>query len=197
MTFNSADDVLTLLIHLGYLTYDFDTETTWIPNAEVQKEFLNSIEDGGWEHIMHSLQISDELLEATWHGNSERVSEIIEQVHDENTSVLQYNNENSLSCVLSLGYYSARKNYMIYRELAGGKGFADLVFIPRKGCTNHAMIVELKWKHSAETAIEQIRKKEYVNCLKDYTGEILLVGINYDKDSDKKHNCVIKNYIKK
>ncbi len=197
VTFNSADDVLTLLIHLGYLTYDFDTETTWIPNAEVQKEFLNSIEDGGWEHIMHSLQLSDELLEATWHGNSELVSEIIEQVHDENTSVLQYNNENSLSCVLSLGYYSARKNYMIYRELAGGKGFADLVFIPRKGCTNPAMIVELKWRHSAETAIEQIKKKEYVNCLKDYSGEILLVGINYDKDSEKKHTCVIENYIKK
>ncbi len=196
VTFNSADDVLTLLIHLGYLTYDFDTETAWIPNAEVQREFINSIEDGGWEHVMHSIQLSDELLEATLQGDNERVSEIVEQVHDENTSILQYNNENSLSCILSLAYYSTRKNYTIHRELAGGKGFADLVFIPRKGCTTPAMIVELKWNISAEAAIDQIKKKEYVKCLKDYSGEILLVGISYDRDAEKRHTCVIEKIHK-
>lgn len=196
VTFNSADDVLTLLIHLGYLTYDFDTETAWIPNFEVQKEFINSVEDGGWEHIMHSIQLSDELLEATLQGDTERVSEIIEQAHDENMSILQYNNENSLSCILSLAYYSARKNYTIHRELAGGKGFADLVFIPRKGCTTPAMIVELKWNISAEAAIDQIKKKQYVKCLKDYSGEILLVGISYDKDAEKRHACVIEKIQK-
>jgi len=196
VTFNSADDVLTLLIHLGYLTYDFNTETAWIPNAEVQKEFINSVEDGGWEHIMHSIQLSDELLEATLQGNTDRVSEIIEQVHDENTSILQYNNENSLSCILSLAYYSARKNYTIHRELAGGKGFADLVFIPRTGCTTPAMIVELKWNISAEAAIDQIKKKQYVKCLKDYSGEILLVGISYDKNAEKRHTCVIEKIQK-
>lgn len=198
-TFHSADDVLTLLIHLGYLTYDFDTKTTWIPNAEVQQEFINSIEDGGWEHIMHSIQLSDELLEATLQGDTERVAEIIEQVHDENTSILQYNNENSLSCILSLAYYSAKKKYTIYRELAGGKGFADLVFIPRKECSDPAMIVELKWNQSAEAAIDQIKRKEYVKCLKDYSGDILLVGINYDKeapDGAKKHSCLIEKLRK-
>ena len=198
-TFNSADDVLTLLIHLGYLTYDFDTKTTWIPNAEVQQEFINSIEDGGWEHIMHSIKLSDELLEATLQGDTERVAEIIEQVHDENTSILQYNNENSLSCILSLVYYSAKKKYTIHRELAGGKGFADLVFIPRKECSDPAMIVELKWNKSAEVAIDQIRRKEYVKCLKDYSGEILLVGINYDKeapDGAKRHSCLIEKLRK-
>ncbi len=196
VTFNSADDVLTLLIHLGYLTYDFDTETAWIPNAEVQREFINSIEDGGWEHVMHSIQLSDELLESTLQGDTDRVSEIIEQVHDENTSILQYNNENSLSCILSLAYYSARKNYTIHRELAGGKGFADLVFIPRTGCMTPAMIVELKWNISAEAAIDQIKKKQYVKCLKDYSGEILLVGISYDKDAEKRHTCMIEKIQK-
>ncbi len=198
-TFNSADDVLTLLIHLGYLTYDFDTKTTWIPNAEVQQEFINSIEDGGWEHIMHSIKLSDELLEATLQGDTERAAEIIEQVHDENTSILQYNNENSLSCILSLAYYSSKKKYTIHRELAGGKGFADLVFIPRKECSDPAMIVELKWNQSAETAIDQIKRKEYVKCLKDYSGDILLVGINYDKeapDGAKKHRCLIEKLRK-
>ena len=196
VTFNSADDVLTLLIHLGYLTYDFGTETTWIPNNEVQREFINSIEDGGWEHIMKSIRKSDELLEATINGEADVVAEMIEQAHDENTSILQYNNENSLSCILSLAYYSAKKSYVMYRELAGGKGFADLVFIPRKECQTPAFIVELKWNKSAEAAIDQIRQKKYTESLKDYSGEILLVGINYDKDAEKKHTCVIERVIK-
>ena len=196
VTFNSADDVLTLLIHLGYLTYDFGTETAWIPNNEVQREFINSIEDGGWEHIMKSIRKSDELLEATINGKADIVAEMIEQAHDENTSILKYNDENSLSCVLSLAYYSAKKSYVMYRELAGGKGFADLVFIPRKECQTPAFIVELKWNKSAEAAIDQIKQKKYSESLKDYSGEILLVGLSYDKDAEKRHTCVIEKVIK-
>ncbi|MDE6020727.1 MAG: ATP-binding protein [Ruminococcus sp.] len=198
-TFNSADDVLTLLIHLGYLTYDFYTQTVWIPNSEVQREFINSIEDGGWEPVMEAIHQSDKLLQATLQMQEEKVAEIIEEVHRQNTSIIQYNNENSLSCVLSLAYYSAKKDYVMYRELAGGDGFADLVFVPRKNCQSSAFIVELKWNQSAETAIDQIKKKKYVECLQDYTGEILLVGINYNRDSkedNKKHFCKIEN-IKK
>ena len=194
-TFNSADDVLTLLVHLGYLTFDFDTKTVWIPNSEVQREFINSIEDGGWEEVMKAIRISDELLTATLNCNEEKVAIIIEQVHRENTSILQYNNENSLSCVLSLAYYSAKKDYAMYRELPGGNGFADLVFIPRNVCQNLAFIVELKWDKSAETAIDQIKQKKYADCLKDYSGEILLVGINYDK-ADKRHTCKIEKITK-
>ena len=111
-------------------------------------------------------------------------------MNDENTSILQYNNENSLSCILSLAYYSARTNYTIHRGLAGGKGYENLVFIPRKGCQTPAVIVELKWNHSAETAIEQIKRKEYVKSLKDYSGEILMVGISYDKNAEKHHTCM-------
>ncbi|MBQ8515093.1 MAG: AAA family ATPase [Ruminococcus sp.] len=196
VTFNSADDVLTLLIHLGYLTYDFGTETAWIPNNEVQREFINSIEDGGWEHIMKSIRKSDELLEATINGEADIVAEMIEQVHDENTSILKYNDENSLSCILSLAYYSAKKSYVMYRELAGGKGFADLVFIPRKECQAPAFIVELKWNKSAEAAIDQIKQKKYTESLKDYSGEILLVGLSYDKDAEKRHTCVIERVTK-
>ena len=194
-TFNSADDVLTLSVHLGYLTFDFDTKTVWIPNSEVQREFINSIEDGGWEEVMKAIRISDELLTATLNCNEEKVAIIIEQVHRENTSILQYNNENSLSCVLSLAYYSAKKDYAMYRELPGGNGFADLVFIPRNVCQNLAFIVELKWDKSAETAIDQIKQKKYADCLKDYSGEILLVGINYDK-ADKRHTCKIEKITK-
>lgn len=191
MTFNSADDVLTLLVHLGYLTFDFDIKEVWIPNSEVRQEFINSIEDGGWEHIMNAIRQSDILLDATLQCNEEKVAEIVEQVHQDNTSILQYNDENSLFCVLSLAYYSAQKNYTIIREAPAGKGFADLVFNPRKNSSTPAFIVELKCDHSSEEAVEQIRNKNYMDCLKDYSGEIFLIGINYDKKS-KRHTCVIE-----
>ena len=190
-TFYSADDILTLLVHLGYLTFDFYTKQVWVPNSEVAQEFINSIEDGGWEEVMRSVRASDELLKATLACDGEKVAELIEQSHQDNTSILKYNDENSLSCVLSLAYYSARKSYIIERELPAGKGFADLVFKPRSNNSNPAMIVELKYDGSAESAIEQIKEKRYIDCLKNYSGEVLLVGINYDKES-KRHSCKIE-----
>ena len=196
-TFASADDVLTLLVHLGYLTYDFDTCTVHIPNQEVQKEFINCIEDGGWEPVMDAIRNSEELLNATISGDEESVAGMIEHVHQDNTSILAYNDENSLACVISLAYYSAKKDYIVYRELAGGKGFADLVFIPRRTTQTPAIVVELKWNQTVDTAIDQIKRKEYMQSLKDYRGEVLIVGINYEnKDSNredyKKHSCKIE-----
>ena len=187
-TFESADDVLTLLIHLGYLTYDFDTKTAWIPNKEVQQEFINSIQNSGFDNVMKSIRKSDKLLQYTLEQNAEKVSEMLSEVHDENTSVIQYNDENSLSCVLALAYYSAQDSYAIYRELQGGEGFADLVFVPRAGNSNPAMIIELKWNKNAGIALNQIKDKKYIKSLKDYHGKVLFVGINYDKKS-KKHEC--------
>lgn len=195
VTFAVQDDILTLLIHLGYLAYDSDTKEIFIPNHEIREQFISTVRVLGWNDVIKSLQLSDNLLQATLNMDSEKTAEIIEQVHYENTSILQYNNENSLSCVLSLAYYSAKKSYTMYRELAGGNGFADLVFIPKKGCNTPAFIVELKWNSSADTAITQIKNKNYTECLKDYSGDILLVGVNYDKSS-KKHCCLIER-IKK
>lgn len=193
-TFRSADDIFTLLVHLGYLTYDFYTKQVWIPNSEVAKEFVNSIEDGGWEEVVKAIKSSDELLKATLNCDEEKVTELIDKAHSDNTSILKYNDENSLSCVISIAYYSARKTYTIERELPAGKGYADLVFRPRKNNSNPAMIVELKYDKSAKGALEQIQKKQYTDCLKDYSGEILLVGINYDKD-DKCHICKIEKTV--
>lgn len=192
-TFNSADDVLTLLIHLGYLTYN--EGKVWIPNSEVQQEFINSIEDGGWETVMNAIRSSDELIEATINGEAEKVAEMVEKAHDENSSIIGYNNELSLSCVISLAYYSARKEYIIHRELATGKGFADIAFIPRKNTGKPAMVIELKWNKSADTAIEQIKRRQYSDKISEYSGDILLVGINYDTET-KKHECIIENITK-
>ena len=188
-TFESADDVLTLLIHLGYLTYDFDTKTAWIPNAEVRQEFINSISDtSAYQKVMQAIERSDKLLKYTLAQDGQKVAEMIAEVHSDNVSVIQYNDENSLACVLTLAYYAAQDNYAVYRELQGGEGFADLVFVPRRGNSNPAMIIELKWNKDAGIALEQIHDKGYVKCLKDYAGTVLFVGINYDKKS-KKHEC--------
>lgn len=185
------------MVHLGYLTFDFYTSEVWIPNSEVAQEFINSIEDGGWEEVMKAIKVSDELLKATLNQDEKKVAELIDQAHSNNTSILKYNNENSLSCVISLAYYSAQKNYVMHRKMPSGKVFANLVFIPRKNVATPALIIELKCDKSAETAIEQIKNRNYVDCLKDYSGEILLVGINYDKnDESKKHTCRIDKVIK-
>ena len=198
-TFHSADDVLTLLIHLGYLTYCPINETgmgkVWIPNGEVQQEFINSIEDGGWEPVMKAIQSSEKLLSATIAGDAKTVAELMEQCHQDNTSILSYNDENSLSCVISLAYYAARKDYFMIRELPTGKGYADIVFLPRKNRNVPAIVVELKWDQTADTAIQQIRQKQYTSSLAEYSGNILLVGINYDK-KEKQHTCLMEEVQK-
>ena len=194
-TFNSADDVITLLIHLGYLTYDNTTNEAWIPNKEVQQEFINCIENGGWEEVMNAVRRSDDLLAATLNCDEKKVAEIIEEVHRQNSSVIAYNNELSLSVTLALAYYSARKQYEIIREFPSGDGFADLAFIPRKGVNAPAIVAELKYNKSAEGAISQIKDRNYTDKLMAFSGEILLAGINYDKES-KKHECVIEKIVK-
>lgn len=195
VNFAIQDDVLTLLIHLGYLGYDFDTKEIFIPNHEIREQFISTVRVLGWNNIIKSIQLSEELLTATLRMDEEKVSEIIEQVHDENIPFLKYNDENSLTCVLSLAYYSARKDYEIFRELAGGKGYADLVFVPRASSQNPAMIVELKYNQSEVSAIEQIKSKQYVKSLKGYSGEVLLVGINYS-EKEKSHTCKIEKIQK-
>ena len=191
VTFNSSDDILTLLIHLGYLTYDFDTKRCFIPNSEVQEEFIRSIKnDKGWAKIMSAIKESDELLQAVLEGNAEAVANGVEKCHEDNTSILKFNDENSLSCVISLAFYSARKEYMILREMPTGKGFADLVFLPLPKIDKPALVIELKSKQAVNTAIDQIKQKNYPDRIKEHIGNAVLVGITYSED--KKHECVIE-----
>ena len=195
---SSVDDVLTLLVHLGYLTYHAESGTkigeVWIPNNEVKQEFINSIEDGGWENLMKAIRNSEELLRATLNGEADKVAEMIAQAHSENASILQYNDENSLACVITIAYYAAQRQYILHRELATGDGFADITFIPMKNVDAPAIVVELKHNQRAGTAIEQIKKKHYTQKISQYTGEILLVGISYD--DNKGHTCLIEKVVK-
>lgn len=191
VSFQSKDDVLTVLIHLGYLAYDAETEEAAVPNEEVRAAFVRAIKKSNWKYVIDAISASDELLQATWRGDGEIVAEGIDKVHAAYTSILNYNNENALSCVISLAYYNAINEYTMVRELPTGKGYADVVFVPRKGSDKPAMVVELKWNQSADGAIAQIKEKQYVQALHEYQGNLLLVGVNYDKDS-KKHECMIE-----
>ena len=195
-TFSSAEDVLMLLVHLGYLAHDFPTETVRIPNEEVKKEFVKSMRSLKWNNVIHAIKDSRKLIQAIWNFDGETVAAGIAKVHEENTSILTYNDENSLSCVLSLALYGAKDYYTIIRELPTGKGFSDLVFLPRtKHLDKPALVVELKWDKTVESAIDQVKKKNYVSALDEYEGNLLLVGVNYNK-ADKSHTCHIESFEK-
>ncbi|MDE7423494.1 MAG: ATP-binding protein [Lachnospiraceae bacterium] len=193
VTFRSKDDVLTLLVHLGYLIYDRENETVSIPNNEIRNEYSNAIIVSGWGEVSKALHEAADTLDAILEMKEERVANAIERAHFE-TSHIQYNDENALSYTISLALFTARNFYNIYRELPTGKRFADMVYIPKKKFAyKPAIVMELKWDKSAKGAIEQIKNKEYCDSLKDYKGNVLLVGINYDKKT-RKHECVIESY---
>lgn len=184
--FKSVDDILTLLIHLGYLGYH--EGKAYIPNQEVVDSFVQSVKTSHWDHVSESLMDSQELLEAIWNKDEKRVAAIIQKNHYI-SSALEYNNEKALAFTILFSLYTARNHYTIIRECPAGKGFADIAYIPLRD--KPAMIVELKWDQSALTAINQMKNNEYPEVLKNYKDNLLIVGINYDKET-KEHICCIE-----
>lgn len=195
-SFSCCDDVLTYLIHLGYLGYDQVRGRAFVPNEEIRQELSKAVRRKKWDEMLAFSRNSEELLEATLELDAQAVAEGIEKIHMEYASVIQYHNENSLSSVLTIAYLSTMQYYFKpVRELPAGRGFADFVYIPKTEykADYPALVVELKWNRDAKTALQQIREKHYPDSIMDYTGDILLVGINYDKKT-KKHECVIEEY---
>ncbi|MBQ7456276.1 MAG: AAA family ATPase [Desulfovibrio sp.] len=190
-TFTSQDDVLTLLVHLGYLSYNTSNQTIHIPNKEISYEFVSAIQNKGWPKVVQAIKQSENLLKAVLAKDHEAVAKGIEAVHLE-TSILTYNDENALAYTISLAFYAAREMYTIVREFPTGKGFADCVFLPREKNRYPILCIELKWNKSANSAITQILEKNYPASLLDQSGSVILVGINYDTKS-KKHTCSIQS----
>lgn len=195
----SRDDVLTYMIHLGYLGYDQTRKTAFVPNEEIRQELTTAVESKAWNEMILFQQESEKLLDATLEMDCPVVAAQIEKIHNEYVSVIQYHNENSLSSVLAIAYLSAMQYYFKpVRELPSGRGFADFVFIPKPEYKSDypALVVELKWNQNAQTAMQQIKDRKYPDSVLEYTGDILLVAINYDKDK-KEHQCMIEQYEKK
>ncbi|MBQ2407204.1 MAG: AAA family ATPase [Lachnospiraceae bacterium] len=193
----SKDEALTALIHLGYLGYDAEDLSAYVPNYEVASAYNLALRSSGWSQVAKMISRCDEVLKATIRKDTEKVAEIIELAHETYTSILKYNDENSLSCVLTMAYFTAPAYYNIVREFPAGKGFAYMVFIPRANAGNRpAMVVELKYNQSADSAINQIKERRYQGALSGYSDKILLVGVSYDADGEdkKKHTCVIEEW---
>ena len=191
MSFDTKDDVLTYLIHLGYLAYDTEDGTCRIPNNEIKDMWALSMERArGYEEISRMIKDSKKLLEATWMGDEEIVAEAVARAHTEACSILKYNNEGSFQSALHLAYYYAKSCYTIVNELPGGKGFADVAFIPYKPDVP-AIIIELKKDDTGDAAISQIRERKYPEALEKYRDDLLLVAITYDSKT-KEHRARIE-----
>lgn len=183
------------LNHLGYLGYDGDAREAFIPNREIVEEFENAMSAGGWAEVMNVLKASDKLLEATLRGDGESVARGLDRAHMEVASILTYHDESSLGAAIGLAYYSARKDYKMIRKMPAGQGVADVAFLPLPFSAKPAMVVELKVDKSARTALRQIKERQYAGALEGYSGEVLLVGVNYERGS-KAHSCIIERLDK-
>lgn len=195
ITFQNRDDVLTLLIHLGYLAYNEETKKVHIPNEEIRLEFAKAVREVKRDDTIRRVRESDQLIYDTVHRNAVAVAAQIQKIHAEETAILFYNDEQALRSVIKLAYFSYKDYYLKFEELPAGDGYADIVYLPKKTSSVPALVIELKWNKSAEGAIAQIKKKRYPDALNGYGGDILLVGINYNKDAQdekRKHTCIIE-----
>lgn len=194
-TFEDKGQVITALIHLGYCAYDADTQEAYIPNKEIQAVFYKSVKKSKNNGMLQFMELSERILEFIMAGNGEQVARLIQNVHNDFTSSIEYNDENSLSCTIMIALISAFTYYhQPIREFPCGKGFADIVYLPLPNHPNRSVIVvELKWNKSTSAAISQIKKRQYPESLRGYAGNILLVGIDYDKKT-KEHVCEIESF---
>ena len=194
-TFRGKDDVLTLMIHLGYLAYDSVNKTVRIPNEEIKLEFQKAVKEVKHTATLERLRASEQLFLDTIEGNETAVAEQIEKIHMEETSPIHYNKEDSLRSVIKLAYYTYRDNYVQWEELPAGAGYADVAYLPKYDSGYPILVIELKWNKDAETAIQQIKNRHYPHSFKGLGREIILVGITYDKNApagNRKHICKIE-----
>ena len=196
VTFRDRNDVLTLLVHLGYLAYDEEAQKVRIPNEEIRLEFARAIRQVKRDETIRRVRESEQLIMDTVHQNEEAVARQIEKIHEEE-SPLYYNNEQALRSVIKRAYFSYGDEYVMFEELPAGVGYADIVYLPKRDSVLPVLIVELKWNQSGESALEQIRDRRYPMAFKSYGSDILLVGISYDREAaagKRKHQCRIEQY---
>ena len=191
----SKDELLTLLVHYGYLGYDSVNQKAFIPNSEVRQELLQAIKNGNRPELVKLIQDSELLMQKTLEGDAGFVAGRLDELHSCKSAPLFYNDEQALRSLIHLAYIAAVDDYVQIQELPTGKGCADVVFIPRRGSERAAMIVELKYDGGVEGAIAQIKERNYPQLVADMCDRLLLVGVNYNRRS-KKHECSIEEWEK-
>ncbi len=196
--FPNKDSIYVYLVHLGYLGYNDEESTIYVPNEETRRELLHSVRDNHWPQYEGALKLSEQVVLATENKDTETVANLLAKVHEDKVPVLEYNSKSALRYVVLMAYLAAEKDYLApLNEFPTGKGFADIVYLPKKVSKKGkpALIIELKKDASAKVALEQIKERDYVSRVKEYTDNILLIGINYDSKS-KQHSCIIEKYQK-
>lgn len=191
----NKDDVFTCLIHLGYLAYNQGDGTCRIPNSEIRSEWLLAVEDSKkFEDVLGFIRSSRDLLDSTVAGDAEAVAATLGKIHQTLAANIYYNRESVLQCVIGLAYFYANTRYTVVKELPAGKGFADLALIPFEPGLP-AVIMELKVDKTPAAAIRQIKERHYADALGSFRGEVLLVGVSYDKET-KEHRCAMERMTK-
>ena len=189
ISLNTRDEILSAMAVYGFLSYH--KETLEIPNKELRMKFDYSLKNHQMGEISKLVLKSNQMLEATIKKDTVTMERLIQEAHDINIPIIKYNDENSLACVITLVYLSARSKYKIVREMEAGSGRADFIFYPNDK-SKHAFILELKKNATPEEALKQIKEKRYADSLKDYTGQKLAVGISYDSKL-KNHKIKIED----
>ena len=187
----TRDDVLTLLVHLGYLAYDSRSGTARVPNDEVRAELARAAGRSKHPKLVALMRESTQLLEDVVALREEAVAEGIARVHERDCAPLFYNNEQSLRSTVKSALVAAIDDYARIEELPGGRGFADVAYIPKRGSMLPALLVELKWDKPIEAAIAQIHTKGYPEALRGLDVPIVLVGVTYDPKT-REHACTIE-----
>lgn len=186
----NKEEIFSAMIIYGLLSY-YDGNIR-IPNKELMLEFQKALKDDDFGYVAELVRNSNEILNATLDKKGDVVASYLHNIHNSELPILKYNDENSLSCVVTLAYLSARDMYRVEREEKSGKGFADFIFHPRRK-KYPGIILELKADDTPEAAIVQIRNKEYCEKLRgEHVEHILAVGLSYDI-SKKEHQCVIED----
>ena len=197
MNLSTREEILSAMVVYGFLSYY--KGKVYIPNKELMDKFDEMLrKEPSLGYVYQLAKESERMLQATLHGDTETMEEILAFAHNTETPLLSYNNETELSAIVNLVYLSARDRYRVEREDKAGTGFVDFIFYPEeKGDTG--IILELKIDHTPEEAIKQIRDKQYVLRFKGklgekpkVTGRILAVGISYDRKT-KEHHCKVED----
>ncbi len=178
------DSTLTVLIHYGYLAYDEESESCYIPNYEIKEDIVRGMNDLKWNEISYPIDRSEELYEETLKGNTDFINETLDKNHADLASQFNKNKEDVLGMIVHISYYSMTQWYDFHKESTSLKGRSDIAILPKDN-THIPFIVEFKVDSTPEDAISQIKEKEYFSSLGSYKGKVLLLGISYDSKTMK------------
>ena len=198
VSIDNKDDIFSLLVCLGYLgcvDNGGNNRLAFVPNKEIKTALAAIVKAQPWFNSIPIIERSESLFKAITSLDGNKTAKIITEIHNSpNVSLLTYNREESMVfCLISGLMWCTEREYECFRELQSGKGNADLIYAPKRSMTLPIMLIEFKYKQSAEEAIAQIKAKEYFSRYRDgdYPNDVLLIGINYDPKT-KDHQCLIE-----